>query len=124
MCVTHAPFKFLPLLMLVEMLYTSLLWLNAFPLKGGVSDTVSPHNIMTGVPFDYQKHCKYAFGTYGQAHKDPALTNSQVGQTVSAICFGPTGNLQGSYKFLNLVTGKKITRRGFTPLPMPQEVID
>jgi hypothetical protein len=35
------------------------------------------------------------------------------------IVLGPTGNLQGTYKFYNLVTGKKIKRRMFMPYPMP-----
>ena len=36
---------------------------------------------------------------------------------------GPTGNLQGTYKFLSLATGKKVKRRTFTPYPMPDLVI-
>ncbi len=44
--------------------------------------------------------------------------------THAAVCLGPMGNLQGSYRFLCLETGKRITRRNFTELPMPQSVID
>ena len=40
-----------------------------------------------------------------------------------AIVLGPTGNLQGTYKFFNLETGKKIKRRHFTLYPMPDSVI-
>jgi hypothetical protein len=44
--------------------------------------------------------------------------------SLGAICLGPTGNFQGSYKFLNLHTGQRITCRKWTDLrPMPQEVI-
>ena len=84
---------------------------------------MSPQTIITGVPFDYNKHCHLQFGSYAQTHED-ATTNRPDACTVGAICLGPTGNLQGSYKFLNLRTGKKITCRNFTPLPMPQAVID
>ena len=35
----------------------------------------------------------------------------------------PTGNLQGSYKFLSLATGKKVTRRKFTDMPIMESVI-
>jgi hypothetical protein len=35
----------------------------------------------------------------------------------------PTGNLQGSYKFLSLATGKKVTRRKFTEMPITELVI-
>ena len=36
---------------------------------------------------------------------------------------GPTGNFQGSYKFLSLETGRKVIRKQFTELPMPERVI-
>jgi hypothetical protein len=36
---------------------------------------------------------------------------------------GPTGNLQGSNKFLSLATGKKVTRRKFTEMPVTDTVI-
>ena len=124
-CTRHTlPFKFIPILMLVEMVYMSCMWINAFPPKGGVSKTLSPRNIMTGTQFDYNKHCKWPFGAYGQAHEEPEKTNTQDERSIGAICLGPTGNLQGSYKFMSLRTGKLITRRKFTPLPMPQDVVD
>lgn len=118
------PFKIIPVSMLVELVYFSTMWLNAFPPSGGVSENISPRWIMTGVQFDYTKHCKLPFGSYVQAHEEPSPSNTQAARTVGAICFGPTGNLQGSYKFLNLRTGRIITRRNWTDLPMPQEVID
>ncbi len=31
--------------------------------------------------------------------------------------------MQGSYKFLSLTTGKNVTRRKFTEMPMPDSVI-
>ena len=110
--------------MLIKMINTSVLWLNAFPPKGRVSEMMSPRMIVIGVPFDYNKHCKWAFGTYGQMSEEPKPSNMQVRQSIGAICLGPKGNLQGSYKFLNLWTSKMILHHDFTPLPMPQEVID
>jgi hypothetical protein len=83
--------------------------------------------IVIGVPFDYNKHCKWAFGTYGQTSEEPEPpkpSNMQVGWSIGAICLGPKGNLEGSYKFLNLWIGKKIMHCNFKPLPMPQKVID
>ncbi len=118
------PFKLIPLLMLIELIYSSTLWINAFPPKGGVSTTLSPRNILTGIQFDFNKHCKLPFGSYVQAHQEPSPSNTQTARTVGAICLGPTGNIQGAYKFLNLRTGKRIIRRRWTSLPMPQEVID
>ena len=78
---------------------------------------------MTGIKLDYSKHCRFPFGSYAQVHDEPSPTNSPTARTVGAITLGPTGNLQGGYIFLNLWTGKKITRRNWTHLPMPFEVI-
>ena len=46
-----------------------------------------------------------------------------ISQANPASNLGPTGNMQGTNKFLSLVTGKKIKRRSFTPMPMPASVI-
>ena len=101
------PFKVIPLTMLIiNLVYSTTIWLNAFPSK------------------DYNKHCRAQFGSYIQTHEEPATTSTMQARTLGAICLEPTGNFQGSYKFLNLRTGQRITRRKWTDLPMPQEVID
>ena len=41
-----------------------------------------------------------------------------------AICCGPTGNLQGSYFFISLVTGLLIKRCKWSELPVPDAVIE
>ena len=46
-----------------------------------------------------------------------------VSRSTPAIVLGPMGNLQGTYKFFSLTTGKKIKRRQFTRYPMPDSVI-
>ena len=78
---------------------------------------------MTVIKLDYSKHCCLPFGSYVQVHDEPSPTNSPTAITIGEINLGPTGNLQGGYKFLNLRMGKKITRRNWTHLPMPIEVI-
>ena len=94
-----------------------------FPPKGGIG-SVSPQTLMTGMKLDYKKHCQFPFGSYVQVHKEPTPTNSPAARTIGAITLGTTGNLQGGYKFLNLQTGKKITRRNWTHLPMPIELTE
>ena len=56
-------------------------------------------------------------------HIDPDITNTLELKTNWAICIGSTGNLQGSYKFLSLATGKKVTRRKFMDIPVTDAVI-
>ena len=41
-----------------------------------------------------------------------------------SICLGPTGNIQGTYFFLHLRTGRRVKRRAFTPLPMLPHIIE
>ena len=79
---------------------------------------------MTGTTIDFKKHCKIEFGAYAKAHDKTFPRNSTQPRTEPAICLGPTGNLQVSYWFLTLCTGRRIKRRTFTPLPVPTRVID
>ncbi len=73
---------------------------------------------------DAKLHCRSPFGSYCEVHVDPDITNTLDPRTKWAICMGPTGNLQGSYKFLSLATGrKKVTRRKFTEMPITESVI-
>ena len=115
----------MPRLMLIELVYHVVLWLKAFPANSGVSETLSPREIVYRHKLDFAKHCKSPFGTYCEVHDEPAPTNTMVMVTCStpAIVLGPTGNLQGTYKFLSLVTQKKVKRCAFTPYPMPDLVI-
>ena len=94
-----------------------------FPAKGGISN-VSPRTVMTGIKLDYSKHCRLPFRSHVQFHDEPSPTNSPTARTIGEITLGPTVNLQGGYKFLNLRTGKKITIRNWTHLPMPIEIIE
>jgi hypothetical protein len=88
-----------------------------------VSTTYSPRTIITGTALDFTKHCQIPFGAYAEVHEDKDKTYTMDGRTHPAICLGPTANFQGSYKFLSLRTGKRITRKQFTELPMPDSVV-
>ncbi len=71
----------------------------------------------------YNTECGAVVGTYCEVHDEPAPTNTMVTRSTPAIVLGPTGNLQGTYKFLSLATGKKVKRLAFTLYPMPDSVI-
>ena len=45
-------------------------------------------------------------------------------QTTGYIALRPTGNSQGSYLLMSLTTGRILNRRGFTLLPLQQDVIN
>ena len=78
---------------------------------------------MSGETLDYKKHLRLQIGQYCQVHEEDTPRNSLRPRTKGAISLGPSGNLQGGYKFMALSTGKKIIRRSWDVIPMPDTVI-
>jgi hypothetical protein len=113
------PYKKLPRVMLIELLHFCVMWMNSFPIKSGISDKWR----VSRTKLDAKLHCRAPFRSYCEMHIDPDITNTLEPRTNWGICMGPTGNLQGSYKFLSLATGKKVTRRKFTEMPVTDAVI-
>jgi hypothetical protein len=64
------------------------------------------------------------FGSYCQVHEEDGPRNSLAARTQGAISLGPSTNRQGGQLFFSLNTGKVISRRSYTALPMPSNVID
>jgi hypothetical protein len=117
------PYKKLPNAVIKAMIYNVAMWMNALVNKHGVSNVYSPRELLLRTQLDVDVHAKASFGSYCEAYSRPTQTNTQEERTTSCICLGPTGNFQGTYKFLNLDTGKVIKRSEFTELPMPDSVI-
>ena len=99
------------------------LWLNMFPHADGVSATISPRTIVTGITANYATQCRVPIGAYCEVHNENHPSNTELARTSRAIALNPTGNLQGSYHFLSLDTGKLISRRRWTELPVTDEII-
>jgi hypothetical protein len=116
------PFQQIPNRMVIEMVYFSVFWLNSFPARDGISSTLSPRTLVTGQKIDFNKHCRVEFGTYVQTHEQH--DNSLTTRTIGAIALRPTGNMQGGHFFMSLATGRRISRRRWTALPMPDDVIE
>ena len=117
------PFQRIPKLLTTCIVFNVVKMLNFFPTKGGVSETLSPKTIVSGETLDYKKHLRMPIGQRCQVHEEENPRNSQLARTRGAISLGPSGNLQGGYKFMALNTGKKITRRSWDVIPMPDTVI-
>ena len=92
-------------------------------MKGGISDTLIPKTIISGETLDYKKHLILQIGQYCQVHEEDAPHNIQNPRTKGAILLGPSGNLQGGFKFMALNTGKKIVQHSWDVIPMPDTVI-
>jgi hypothetical protein len=117
------PLNRIPKLLTIYIVFNAVKLLNRFPPKGGISDTLSPKTIMTGETLNYKKRLSLAIGQYCQVHEEETPCNSQVPRTKGAIVLGTSGNAQGGFKFMSLTTGKKITRRSWDEIPMPDTVI-
>jgi hypothetical protein len=82
--------------MKIEMLKNAVVWLNMFPHPNGVSDTMIPRTIMTGVRAKFTTHCRVPFGVYCEVHNENDPSNTTLARTSQAIALNPAGNLQGS----------------------------
>jgi hypothetical protein len=118
------PFKHYPKVLKVEMIKNADIWLNMFQHAHGISETMSPRTIMTGMRANFATHCCSLFGAYCEVHNENDPSNTMRPRTSQAIALNPTGNLQGSYYFMSLGTGKRISQHCWTELPFTQEVID
>jgi hypothetical protein len=71
------PFTHMPAHLMMEMAKQAVFWLHSFPRADGVSDHMSPREIMTGQKLDYAGgHCRFEFGEHVQTHEehDSSLT--------------------------------------------------
>jgi Reverse transcriptase (RNA-dependent DNA polymerase) len=118
------PYRRLPRLLVREIVKHSIQCLNQVPADDGLSTTMSPNTILTGVPNpDYNK-LRLEFGTYVQVFEPTTFaTNTLRSRTTGAIALTPTNNAQGDYFFLSLVTGKRLSRHQWTVIPMPDSAI-
>ena len=116
------PFKKLPAMLVIQMVSTCNFWLNIYPPTDGVSRSINPRELLTGVKIDYNKHIRAEFGEYVQVHEEH--NNSMQPRTTGAIATKPTGNSQGGHWFYSLTTGRMLDQQKWTPLPMPAEVIE
>jgi hypothetical protein len=109
--------------MKIKFVYFMVFWLNAFPVKTGISGVYSPRELLVQWRLNYNKHYVLP-GTYCEVHNELIPSNTMTSPTYAAIAIGPTGNLQGSVKFYCLTTGRTLKQSEFTPYPMPDWVIE
>ena len=105
------PYRYIPSIMVKYAVIEMTARLNYFPAKNGISKFHSPNTILHGKPLDYNKHCRYAFGAYVQAHDDDITNkNSMQPRTLDCIYLRPVTNQQGGHELLTLDKWSIITR--------------
>lgn len=115
-------FTHIPPIFIIEMVYAQVFCLNMFALKGSISKTLSPSEIILNCKLDLNAHCKVQYREYVETHEEH--DNSMSTRTVGAIATCPTGNLQGGYYFIQRDSGSSINCQDWTTITMPQEVVD
>lgn len=121
--VNTLPYTKLPTAMKIQLVYHTVFWVNSFPKRSGVSDTMSPREIVKGVKIDFARDCALPFGAYVQLHEKHTPSNALKPRTTGAICVGPAGNAQGDMYFYSLSTRVVRTGSSWTELPVPDDVI-
>ena len=102
------PYRRLPKLMVTELVAMATRCPNGFPKEDGVSEHMSPHSIITGrARMDYNK-IPLEFGSYIQL-LDRSV-NTIRSRTIGAIALNPTGDENGTYRFMFLKTGQVMTK--------------
>ena len=87
------PFTYVPKRVKIEIVYFTTLWLNAFPVRNGVSTKYLPRELILRWKIDYKKYCRVLVGTYYEVYNEPLPSNTMMSCTYKAIALGPTGNL-------------------------------
>ena len=102
------PYHRLPKLTITELVAMATRCLNVFPKEDGVSEHMSPHSIVTGqARMDYNQ-IPLEFGSYVQLFD--RSVNTIRSRTISAIALNPTGDENGTYRFMSLKTGQVLTK--------------
>lgn len=84
--------------------------------------TLSPRELFTGRKTDFNIDVRVAFGAYVQCYQSSS-DNTTAERTMGAIALCPTGNVNGSVKFLHLKSGRVISVDHWKELPIPDNII-
>jgi hypothetical protein len=89
--------------MIIGLTYYACKMINMFPKTNSVG-SIAPKELFTGIKIDYKRDCKLGFGEYVQVYTENEVTNTMQPRIHGALSMGSTGNLQGTYLFMSLLT--------------------
>lgn len=117
------PYTVYPKELLRGLIRKVILMSNAVPGESGISNTLSPRNLVENLPnLDFHS-IKIPFGAYCQLAVDEQITNTTRPRTIGAIVLDPVG-LNQKYRFMSLESGQRVSGRLVRILPVTEEVID
>ena len=95
--------------------------INIVPTRNNF-DYVSPREKLWGRRINVDKELKHGFGDYVQVHVS-TVDNSMVERTSGALAMMPSGNLEGSWYYYQLLNNEIIKRNKATVMPITDEII-
>ena len=107
-------------LMVQHLVESRVTWLNRFPSKNGVSNTLSPASIVLGHAKPDMSIQRIPFGAYAQVCTQ--ITNNMKTRSVPGIALSEA-NDKGGHFFMSLFTGQLIHGFGWQEVPIHDDVI-
>ena len=86
------PFDPIPRLVVIHVVYTCVIFINAITRKAGAVQGISPRELVTGKTVHYKRDCRACIGGYVEASTGAIFTNDNTPRTHSCIALGPSGN--------------------------------
>jgi hypothetical protein len=102
------PYPQLPRLMTIKLMHFCVMWMNAFPVKSGISEKWSPRELISRHKLDAKLHCKTPFGAYCEVHTDPdKRTRWNQGQN-GGYALGPLGTCKAVTSLCHSVPERRL----------------
>jgi hypothetical protein len=115
------PYHHIPRVLVQELVSMAVRTINMLPHADGISSTLSPSTIVTGLPRPDYNTMPLEFGAYVQVYDGTSINTKS--RTMGAIATNPTGNSSGDHFFMSIETGRRIHRRSWTLLPVSDATI-
>ena len=87
-----------------------------------LSENTAPRVAFTGMPVQYQKELRFAFGDYVEAHE--GTDNTARARSAACIALFPVGNSTGSWELFRIASRTKVRRTNMVKLVTSGLVID
>ena len=118
--VHSTPYKRVPKIMVITLVDSSILWLNAFPSIGGVSEFMSPSSIVGGKPKPDMNTKRIVYGSSAMVFI--GTKNNMARRSVPAIALSPS-NMHGGHYFMPLYVGRQLYSYQWNELLIDDDLI-
>jgi hypothetical protein len=87
-----------------------------------LSENIAPRVAFTGMPVQYQKELRFAFGDYVEAHE--GTDNTSRPRSAACIALFPIGNATGSWQLFKIMKRTRVRRTNMVKLVTSGLVVD